>query len=147
MNLYFASALISATVAGSVGFGAAWHWQDNKILALKVEAKDAIIKQQRAARATSERLARQVITAQNAAAARNVALRRDADSAAFSGNGLRIASTNAVRASSADIDACAASLTAHSVVLGSVVEFATRVSEEADQWASHAVALQEGWPK
>jgi len=147
MNLYFASALISAAVAGSFGFGAAWRWQDNNILKLQVEAKDAIISQQRAARASIDRATQQVITAQNAAAARSVILTADRSRAADAGSGLRIASTTAVRASTGDLDACTASLTAHSVVLGSVVEFATRVSEEADQWASHAVALQEGWPK
>jgi len=147
MNLTLLTSAISAALAGAAGFAVAWNIQSKIILDNSLGYANERISQQRAARATSERFAQQVITAQNAAAARAVTLRRDADSAASSGNGLRIASTTAVRASTGDLDACTASLDAHSVVLDDLSRIAEGLAAEADSWASQAVALQEGWPQ
>lgn len=147
MNLYFASAFISGTITGVLGFSAAWTIQGRNIDSLKLEQRDAIIQQQRSARAAIDRATNAVITAQNAAAARAVTLRRDAAGAASAGNGLRLTSANSVRTAAADTTACTRSLDAHADVLSAVSREAERLAAEADGWAIQAVALQEGWPK
>jgi hypothetical protein len=139
--------LITATIAAALGFGAAWTWQGRAIDTLKLEQRDDIITQQRAARATTERLTSAVRTAQTDAATRAPRLAADRDSAANSGNGLRVTSADSVRASTDDLNACTASLAAHGVVLSESIGFIHYVAAEADQCASHAVMLQDAWPK
>jgi len=147
MNPTVIAIAISAALAGSAGFGAAWTLQGRTIDALRIEAKDAIITQQRAARKVAERLTAAVTEAQAKAVSRNASNRRDADRAASSGNGLRLASTTAVRASSTDLETCTRSLDAHSVVLSESISAIRELAAEADAWASHAVTLQDAWPK
>lgn len=139
--------LITSALAAALGFGAAWTWQGRAIDSLKLEAKDAVIVQQRNARAALERSTNQVIAAQNQAAARAVVLRSDAGRAANAGSGLRIASTDVVRAAASDTDACTAALAAHGVILTESISFIRELASDADQWASHAVMLQDGWPR
>lgn len=140
------AAAIAAVIAGTAGFGAAWTLRGMKIDSLKIEAKDAIIQQQRGARTAIDRATTAVITAQNKAATRNAVIRADAVRAGDAGSGLRSTSTDAVRAAAADLETCTRSLDAHSVVLGEAVREAEWLAAEADQWASHAVMLQEAWP-
>jgi len=146
MNLTALAAAVSAALAGVAGYALAWNIQAKILVDTKLEHANERIEQQRGARAAIERATTAVTAAQNAAATRNVSLAADRTRAADSGNGLRIASTTAVRASTADLDACAASLDAHSVVLGQCSERLVEVAGDADQWASHAVTFQNAWP-
>lgn len=92
---------IAAAVSAALSFGLAWQPQAHNILKINLEHSDAIIQQQRGARAAIERATTQVIAAQNAAATRNARIAADAGRAADAGNGLRATSTTAVRASTA----------------------------------------------
>lgn len=147
MSPLFISSLIAAAVAGAIGFKVAWNYQAWVIQDIRMEQKDERIEQQRAARATSERLANQVIAAQNAAAERSVALRRDADRSADAGSGLRIASASAVQTSTEDASTCAASIATYDIVLGELSQVAEGLAIAADAWASQAVMLQDAWPR
>ena len=141
------AATIAAVIAGAAGFGAAWTLRGMEIDSLKIEAKDAIIQQQRGARAAIDRATTQVITAQNAAAARNVRIAADSRRAGDAGNGLRLASTTAVRAASADSDACGSTVAAYGVILDEGIAAIREVAGVADQCISDNQALTEAWPK
>ena len=141
MNPTLIIAAVSAAIAGSAGFGTAWTLQGRAIDKINLEHSDAIISQQRAARATAERLATQVITAQNAASTRNVTLRRDAAHAADAGSGLRLASASTVRASTKDATSCNAIVSAYGVVLEESIGFVREVAAVADQCISDNQAL------
>ncbi len=143
-----------AAIATAAGIAIGYQLQNGRVNAAKLELKNEQIDRaneriaiQRAARQVAERLASQVIKAQNDAAARNVRLAADRSSAADAGSGLRIASTDTLRTSAADLEACTRSLDAHSVVLGELSQFAEGLAIAADSWASHAVALQDAWPR
>jgi hypothetical protein len=145
---------IAFAIGLSVGGTGAWRWQSiriaEKTLELTHERLDRAnerIGLQQASRATADRLANQVITAQNAATTRATVLRRDAAGAAIAGTGLRTSSTDSVRAAAASLDACTTSLAAHSVVVSQCASRLVEVAGDADQWASQAVMLQDAWPK
>jgi len=145
---------IALAIGATAGGAGAWQWQSGRVAAAQLELSNERLDRaneriaiQRAARQVAERLASQVIKAQNDAAARNVRLAADRSSAADAGSGLRIASTDTLRTSAADLEACTRSLDAHSVVLGELSQFAEGLAIAADSWASHAVALQDAWPR
>ena len=137
--------LVAAAIAGSAGFGTAWMLQGRTIDSLKLEQANDRIAQQRAARQTTERLTSTVAAAQGKAGSRDAANRRDADSAGSAGSGLRVASADSTRTTN-DLETCARSLTAHGVVLAESIELLQSLAKDADDWASHAVMLQEAWP-
>jgi hypothetical protein len=136
---------IAAAIAFATGFAAggigAWQIKAHQILKIQSEAKDAIIIQQRNARTVADRLANQVITAQNAATTRATVLRRDAAGAANAGTGLRTSSTDSVRAAKADTGSCLASITQYDIVLSAVSRTAEGLAIAADAWESDAVML------
>ena len=147
MNLTLIAAFISAGVAGLAGWGAAWTIQGRTIDSLKLEARDAIISQQRAARAVTERLTSQVAQAQAQAALRNDRARADARSAGDAGNGLRVASTDSVRTATNDINACGAIVRAYDVILQEGGQLLREVAATADQCISDNQALTDAWPR
>ena len=147
MNLTLLSALISAAIAGAGGFGAAWKWQAANINEIRLDQANERISTQRAARATLERHMSSVSLAQAKAADRVVRLAADNSRAASALDRLRDTSSAALRAAAGDLDACTTSLASHSVVLSQCGQELVRVSKDADDWASHAVSLQDAWPK
>ncbi len=138
---------VAAVVALLTGFASAWQIQSKTIALLELKHANERIEQQRAARTVADRFAGQVLAAQNKATARTAVVRRDAVTAGNAGSGLRIASTDTVRASTASLDACTAALGTHSQLLTESIEFIREVSADADQWVSHAVMLQDAWQK
>ena len=141
------AAAIAAVIAGTAGFGAAWTLRGMKIDSLKIEAKDAIIQQQRGARTAIDRATTAVITAQNKAATRNTRIAADVGRAGDSGNGLRVASATAVRTSTADSDACGSTVAAYGVILDEGSRLLGEVAAVADQCISDNQALTEAWQK
>ena len=147
MNLSAIAAAVSAVIAGSAGFALAWNIQAKILLDTKLEHSDAVIVQQRNARAAIERATGAVIAAQNEARVRDGVIRRDAAAAASSGVGLRLASTTAVRSSTADIETCSATVAAYGVVVDESISFIREVAGVADQCVSDNKALTDSWVK
>ncbi len=147
MNMTLIAAAISAALAGSIGFGAAWTLQGRDIDALRIEAKDAIIIQQRAARQAIERATNNVREAQTSAAVRNADIRRDAGIANDVAGGLRVASTSAVRTATDDGDACRSIVRAYDQLFSEGGELLREVSAVADQCISDNKALSDAWAK
>jgi hypothetical protein len=147
MNPTTIVAFVATALAFAGGFGTAWKLQAENIDALKLEAKDAIIVQQRYARAALERATSQIIAAQNAAQARNARNAADSSRAADAGSGLRIASADTVRAATADTDACGAVVAAYGVVVDESIAVIREMATGFDQCLSDNQALMDAWPK
>jgi preprotein translocase subunit SecF len=147
MNITLIIALVSAIVSGIAGFALAWQLQTGNIAKLELEQKDERISIQRAARTTLERSMSQVAAAQAASANRNVRVRVDSDRAGNAGNGLRLASTSAVRAAEDFTDACRAVIAAYDTVVATGSGLLREVARAADQCDSDLQLIQEAWPK
>jgi len=132
----------AASLFGS-GFGTAWKWQAANITQMELSRANERIAIQRQARATLERNMSAVTTAQAKAAERVVRLAADNARAVGALDGLRTASANALRSAAGDLEACTRSLASHSVVLGQCSSRYVEVAKDADDWASHAVMLQD----
>ena len=145
MNLTLLASLISGAVAAAAGFGAAWTLQGRAIDLLKLEAKDAIIQQQRAARQSIDRALSQVSQAQNDAQARRVVIAADSRRAGDAGNGLRLTSTSAVRTATDNADACAAIVATYDAILAEGRGFVQEVAAEADRCFSDVQTLKDAW--
>lgn len=143
MNLTILSAAICAALAGVSSFGAAWKIQAANINEIRLDHANERIAVQRQARAALELSMSRVSTAQAKAQSRMVRLAADNARATGALDSLRTASANAMRSAANDIEACTRSLAAHSVVLGRCGQELVRVSKDADDWASHAVTLQD----
>lgn len=147
MNLTIIAALISAAMAGLAGWGAAWTIQGRTIDSLKLEARDAIISQQRAARAVTERLTSQVAQAQAQAALRNDRARADARAAGDAGNGLRVAATAATGAAHTSADTCGRVVNAYGVILDEGREIIREMATDLDRCYSERQTLTDAWPR
>ena len=140
-------AIIAALFGAGSGFYAAWHIQSGNITKIELEAANERMAQQRAAHAVKERQTDAVITSQNAATVRARGINRAADAAASSGNGLRVATADTVRAATADPDSCNAIVAAYSAVVNASSDFIRRVASDADRCHSDQQTLTESWPK
>lgn len=147
MNISLLTTAIAAVVAGAAGFGLAWQLQAGNISEINLGAANERIAIQRAARQTLERVTGQIATAQTAARKRDVRVRVDSDRAGNAGNGLRLASTAAVRTAEADPTTCNSIITAYSAVATASSDFIERVARDADQCHSDLQLIQEAWPK
>lgn len=147
MNPTIIAALISAAMAGLAGWGAAWTIQGRAIDTLKLEARDAIISQQRAARAVTERLTSQITQAQNQAAVRNDRARADARAAGDAGNGLRVAATAATGAAHTSANTCSRVVDAYGVILDEGREIIREMATDLDRCYSERQTLTDAWPR
>ncbi len=145
---------IAFAIGLATGAAGAWRWQSvriaEKTLELTHERLDRAnerIGLQQAARATSDRLASQVIKAQNEAAARTAAIRRDADLNRTELERLRLASADAVRAAAASLDACVNAVHAFDLISTQCAARLVEVARDADGFASDSLTLQQAWPK
>ncbi len=143
MNLTILTSVVSAAFAGVVGFGAAWSIQKLTITQLELSHANERISTQRAARSAIERNMSAVSVAQVKAASRAVRLAADNARATSALDSLRTASASALRSAAGDLEACTRSLTSHSVVVGECSARLVEVGKDADDWASHAVMLQD----
>ena len=139
--------LISATIAATIGFGAAWTYQGKQLAEQDLAHANERITLQAAARKTIERNTSALASAQNNAASRVAVLRADADGARNAGHGLRIATDAAVRTASDSPDACNRVATACSSVVAASTDFIQTVVTDADQCHSDLTLMREAWPK
>ena len=147
MNLTLISALVSAAIAGLIGWSAAWTLQGRTIDELKLGAANDRIEQQRATRAAIERASQNVREAQESASHRNADLRRDASRANDVAGGLRIASTAATRTATESSDACGAIVRTYDQLFAEGSGLLREIATTADQCISDNQALADGWPR
>ena len=140
-------AAVAAVASGLAGFALAWQLQAGNISEIKLGAANERIAIQRAARQTLERVTGQIAEAQTAARKRDVRVRTDSDRAGNAGNGLRLASTAAVRTSEDFTDACRAVIAAYDTVVATGSGLLQEVARAADQCDSDLQLIQDAWPK
>lgn len=147
MNPLLLSALISAIVSSTMGFGVAWQWQGYRMDSYKLEVTNEQLATERSGRQALADAQAKVASAQAAAQVAADRLRRDAGGAVRAADGMRDALGAAVRSSSADLEACTRQVGTISELLTASTTAYRELAVEADQWADHAVALQSAWPK
>jgi len=138
--------LISAAIAAACGFGLSWQLQGHRILKIEMEAKDAIISQQRQSRAALERATLEVTKAQNDAQARRAGIAAVIDSNRDGLIGLRNTAAT-VRATAATTDASAAYADTVSQLFDSCSTELVRVAGQADLHINDLQTLREAWPR
>ena len=146
MNLTLIAAAVSAALAGSAGFGAAWTVQGRAIDKLVLEAKDERIKQQRAARQAIERATLALTKAQNDAQARRTGIDAAVDSNGAGLIGLRDTAT-AVRSAATTPDASAAYANTVSELFDQCGRELVKVAGRADGHVNDIQALMDAWPR
>ena len=146
MNLTLIAAAVSAALAGSVGFGAAWTWQASAIDKLVLEAKDERIEQQRAARQAIERATDNLRKAQEGAQARRTGIDAAVDSNGAGLIGLRDTAT-AVRSAATTPDASAAYANTVSELFDQCGRELVKVAGRADGHVNDIQALMDAWPR
>ena len=140
-------AAVLAAIGFAGGFGTAW-----KIQAGNINAKEAAYAQQELANvqqsaASDIRRLDNAITAQNAATARAVGLRRDRDSALTELGRLRLAINSAVQTASTDPVACPERAAALGDVLTELGRAGAELAEKADRINSDRQTLIDAWPQ
>ena len=147
MNMTLIASLISAGVAGLAGWGAAWTIQGRTIDSLRIEAKDAIIIQQRATRAAIERATSNVREAQTSAANRIAVLNRELAAVGSERDRLRDTSTIAVRTATDSPAACASIVATFGDVFAESRSFIQEVVADADRCQSDLQLMHDAWAK
>ena len=146
MNLTLIAAAVSAALAGSIGFGAAWTLQGRAIDKLVLEAKDERIEQQRAARQAIERATDNLRKAQNDAQDRRTGIDAAVDSNGAGLIWLRDTAT-AVRAAATTPDASAAYANTVSELFNQCGRELVKVAGRADGHVNDIQALMDAWPR
>lgn len=139
--------LIATVVSATAGFGLAWSLQAHQITKLELNHAQERIEIQRAARKVADRASTAVIVAQNNAQTRAVVLRRELDSVRGTVDGLRQSSDAAVRAATADAEACNRVVAAYSVIFTESTGFIQEVVGDVGRCGSAFQTLDEAWPK
>jgi len=147
-------AAIALAIGATAGGAGAWQWQSGRVAAAQLELSNERLDRaneriaiQRAARATADRLTSAVSKAQTDASIRTAALAAVVDRSRSELDRLRIASADAVRNAHSGLDACTSTLATHSQLLTQCSKRLVEVAHDADQWAIHAMMLQDGWPR
>jgi hypothetical protein len=138
--------LISALIAGAMGFGTAWTWQGYRMDSYKLEVANERIAIQQAARRSIDRATLAVTEAQTASKVRGDRLASDSGGAGSALGRLRESTDAAVRAASADLQACTRQVNALGVVFTESASAYRELAAEADAWSNQAVTLQSAWP-
>ncbi len=138
----------------SVGGASAWKWQASRVSAAQLELTheklgraNERITQQRAARETADRLAGQVIKAQNDAVARTRVIAADSQRARTELERLQHASADALRAASLSLDACIGAAHAYDLISTQCAAQLTDLARDADRHVSDITTLTQAWPK
>lgn len=147
MNLTILTSVVSAALAGVVGFGAAWNIQKLTITQMELSRANERIAIQRQARATLERNMSAVTTAQAKAAERVVRLAADNARAVGALDSLRTASASALRSAAGDLATCTAALSSHAIVVGKCSQEVVRLASDLDDWAGSVILYQDAWLK
>lgn len=139
--------LISALIAGAVGFGSAWTWQGYRMDAYKLGVINEQLAREQSNRRQIVDAQAKVTQAQDAAKVAADRLRADAARADRAAVGLRDTLSRSVVAAHGDLNACTAQVTTIAELLTASTDLSRRISQEADEWVNQAVTLQEAWPK
>lgn len=139
--------LISALIAGAVGFGSAWTWQGYRMDAYKLGVTNEQLAREQSTRQAIADAQAKVTAAQDAAKAAADRLRADAARADRAAVGLRDTLSRSVVAAHGDLNACTAQVTTIAELLTASTDLSRRISQEADEWVVHGVTLQSAWPK
>ena len=141
------AAAVSAALAGSIGFGAAWTLQGRDIDALRIEAKDAIIIQQRATREAVERASDDIRKAQTSAANRIAVLNRELAAVGSERDRLRDTSAIAVRTATDSPATCDNITAAYRDILAEGSSFIQEVVADVDKCSVERQTLIDAWPR
>ena len=139
--------LISALIAGAVGFGSAWTWQGYRMDAYKLGVINEQLAREQSNRRQIVDAQAKVTQAQDAAKAATDRIKRDAAGANSSAVGLHNALASAVRSAHTDLQACTGQVDALSVVFAQCTDVVRTMAVEADEWTNQAITLQSAWPK
>lgn len=139
--------IIIAAVIAAIGFGSGWHIQALRYTAKEAEhAKQKLAQVQQSAAADIRRFDNTII-AQRAATAREVALRRDRDSANSQLERLRDALRSDMPGTSSTGDACPVRADPARELFIACTEALVEMGGRADRHASDVKTLTDGWPK
>ena len=147
MPIQLIIAAVIAATAFAGGFGAAWKIQAGNINEREAQYAKQELANVRSSAASDIRRLDNAITAQNAATARSVALRRDRDSALTELGRLRLAVNSAVPSTCDAASAGTERANATNQLLLECAEQLTDLAEKADRHASDVKTLIEAWPK
>lgn len=139
--------LLIAALIAAAGFGAGWQiqaWRQNE--KEKDHAEQKLVEVRQSAAADIRRLDN-TITAQRAATTREVALRRDRDSANSKLERLRDALRSDMPGASSTGDACPVRADPARELFLACTEALVEMGGRADRHASDAQSLMDAWPK
>ncbi|MES2685499.1 MAG: hypothetical protein V4706_01690 [Pseudomonadota bacterium] len=139
--------LLIAVGIAAASFTTGWTVQSWRYDAKENERAQQTLADQRLAAAVSIRRTDNVIDAQNAAAGREVVLRRDAAGARTALIGLHDASEAAMRDAATTHAACLVRAATFSELLDTVASAGGELAEKAGRHANDAKTLSEAWPK
>lgn len=147
MNITTVAIAIGLACGLVIGGSGAWVWQQHRIDALKLEAQNVRIEQQRNARQALERVTAQRDKVQADAAKRSIDSRASAAAARTELDRLRVATDAAMRAAADNITACVdAAATATRLLDKCAAEYQS-LGERADRHVNDIKTLVADWPK
>ena len=135
------------TAAITAAFGSGWQINQWRHDANEKQAIEAAAVAQRELYALEQKRSNGVISAQNVARTREIVLRRDADSARSSIDGLREQSARAVQSARASHDACLVASSTATELLNQCGKRYSELGATADRWVSEVILLQDSWPR
>lgn len=146
--------LISAAVAGAIGFGGAWQIQSWRMDANEKQAIEISAAQERALHARQQENSDRVLTASNDARARETVLRSELDDARRASGRLRSTSASLrSELSASTANACfepnapsGELLDLYSAIVAEQADEATELAGQADRHASDIQTLTGAWP-
>ena len=139
--------LISATIAATIGFGAAWTYQGKQLAELELSHANERIAIQAAARKTIERNTSALAAAQNGAVVLATKSRADADSARTERERLQSQSAETLRSAAASLDACLISANAFRVVFDNCSTRYEGLAGNAQRHTDDIKTLTAAWPR
>lgn len=146
--------LLSAAIAGALGFGSAWKIQSLRADSLEKTHVEQKLAQEQEARRFDQARTSALAAAQIAGAARQAVLRADADAVRRTLDGVRVTSALAVSAARASAPACLESATPNGALLDIITENAreteaalVELDGKADRHASDIKMMQDAWPR
>ena len=137
----------AAILAGAIAATGAWKVQQWRMDAKEKERVEQQLESERLRAKANLRNAENVITAQNAAAARIRQLMLDAAGARAAADGLRTSISGALSAAANDHAACVDSASKLKVVFMECSRNYEEVARDADTWENDARTLADAWPK
>jgi hypothetical protein len=139
--------LISAAVAGALGFGSAWQIQSWKADANENNRLTEQANSQRELYVLGQKRSAVVNNAQNARVSREVSLRHHAVELRDVAGGLRIATRDVVRTATESPESCPVATAAIAAVFDQCVTEYSALAEIADRHVSDLQTINEAWPK